>query len=169
MRNLFIILFIFSSLSIKAQSNMELIQQEIDKTVWAQFKNAFETIDSEALNATYADDVLRVTPGGIDTGNTFKAKNTERFKMLNENGAAIQLDFWFESRHTNIDTSYEVGYFKMTTSQNNESSIFYGQFHVVLKKIDGSWKMTQDWDTTTINGQTIGKLEFERNGTNKRY
>lgn len=169
MRTLVTLLIIFSSISMKAQTNLKSLQKEIDKTVWAQFKTAFETIDSEALNSVYADEVLRVTPSGIDTQNSFKTKNTERFKLLKEKGAAIQLDFWFENRYTNSDTSYEVGFFKMTTNIDEETSIHYGQFHIVLKKIGGVWKITQDWDTTHINGQEIGQKEFERNGQNKIY
>ena len=43
-----------------AQVDVEQIQNEIDKTVWKPFQKAFETLDGEALNATYADKVLRV-------------------------------------------------------------------------------------------------------------
>lgn len=153
----------------KAQSNVEVHQEEIDKTVWTQFKSAFESIDAKALNATYASNVLRVTPSGIDTKDSFKAKNMERFKVLNEKSATINLDFWFESRHTNSDTSYEVGYFKMTTKMEGNTSINYGQFHIVLKKIDDEWKITQDWDTSNINCQAIGQKEFENSGENKIY
>ena len=163
------ILIIFISLSMKAQTNIEVLQNEIDKTVWIQFKTAFETINSDALNSIYADDVLRVTPDGIDTQNTFKLKNAERFKMLQQKSAKIKLDFWFENRQTNSETSYEVGYFRMRTTLNKKTSVYYGQFHIVLKKINGNWKITQDWDTNSINGQTIGQDEFERKGQNKLY
>ena len=163
------LLILFLPIVSLAQKPMKVLQEEIDNTVWKEFKAAFETIDAKALNATYADEVLRVTPNGIDTKNQFKAKNTERFQMLKEKSASIKLDFWFESRHTNADTSYEVGYYKISTTIGNDTSINYGQFHIVLKKIDGNWKITQDWDTTIINGITIGQKEFERNGENKLY
>jgi ketosteroid isomerase-like protein len=148
---------------------MEIMQNEIDKTVWSEFKAAFENIDANALNAIYADEVLRVTPNGIDTKSHFKAKNIERFQMLNEKSASIKLDFWFESRHTNSDTSYEVGFYKITTKMGDNTSINYGQFHIVLKKISGHWKIVQDWDTTIMNGQTIGQKEFEQNRQNELY
>lgn len=169
MKLLFTILIVFISLSMKAQTNIEVLQNEIDKTVWTQFKASFETINSETLNSIYADDVLRVTPDGIDTQNSFKINNAERFKMLKEKSGIIKLAFWFESRQTNLDTSYEVGYFRMATTLEKETSVYYGQFHIVLKKIDGNWKISQDWDTNTINGQIIGQEEFERNGQNKLY
>ncbi|MGB5822297.1 MAG: hypothetical protein WBG90_22635 [Saonia sp.] len=45
---------------------------------------------------------------------------------------------------------------------NREETMVYGQFHIVLKKIAGLWKITQDWDTTTINGNSIGAKDFEK-------
>jgi len=164
-----LVLFMFLSLITSAQVNMEGMQTEIDKEVWSEFKSAFERIDSDALNNVYAEEVLRVTPNGIDTQNLFKAKNMERFQMLKEKSASIQLDFWFGSRHTNSDTSYEVGFYRISTKIADETSIHYGQFHIVLKKISGCWKITQDWDTTKINGRSIGQEEFDRNGQNKLY
>eukprot|EP00764_Aduncisulcus_paluster_P009638 gnl/Carplike_NY0171/3211_a4323_402.p1 GENE.gnl/Carplike_NY0171/3211_a4323_402~~gnl/Carplike_NY0171/3211_a4323_402.p1 ORF type:complete len:170 (-),score=8.63 gnl/Carplike_NY0171/3211_a4323_402:147-656(-) len=169
MRTIAIVVFLLSSMIVSAQTNMESLQTEIDHKVWHEFKAAFETIDSKALNAIYADESLRVTPNGIDTQNLFKAKNIERFKMLREKSTKVKLDFWFESRHTNADTSYEVGFYRITSILKDETSVHYGQFHIVLKKISGTWKIVQDWDTTSINGQIIGQEEFDRNGKNKLY
>lgn len=169
MRIIVFVCILFTSIIASAQNNKNIMQNEIDKTVWSEFKAAFENIDANALNATYADEVIRVTPNGIDTQNQFKAKNIERFQILKKKSASIKLDFWFESRHTNADTSYEVGFYKITTKMGDNTSINYGQFHIVLKKIEGKWKITQDWDTTVINGNTIGQKEFERNGENKLY
>ncbi|WP_165835946.1 nuclear transport factor 2 family protein [Marinifilum breve] len=148
---------------------MERIQNDIDQSVWKEFKSTFERIDAIALNNLYADKTLRVTPNGIDTENSFKTANIKRFEMLKEKSAIVKLDFWFESRHTNSDTSYEVGYYKIATKIDDECTIHYGQFHIVLKKIAGQWKIVQDWDTTIINGQKIGQKEFERRGENRLY
>jgi ketosteroid isomerase-like protein len=145
-----------------AQPDIKTIQNEIDKTVWKPFQKAFETLDADALNATYADKVLRATPQGIDTNNAFKGKNMERFKVSKKNNVTIKLDFWFDSRRTNANTSYEVGFYRITTTTNDEISYNYGQFHIVLQKIRGSWKITQDWDTTTISGIVLDKTDFEK-------
>ncbi|WP_282013908.1 hypothetical protein [Marinifilum flexuosum] len=169
MRIFIVLLIICASELTSAQSNMESIQNEIDQSVWKEFKSAFERIDAIALNNLYADQTLRVTPNGIDTENSFKTANVERFQMLKEKAAIVKLDFWFESRHTNLNTSYEVGYYKIATKIDDETSIHYGQFHIVLKKISNTWKIVQDWDTTIINGQKVGKKEFERMGENQLY
>ena len=149
-------------LSSNAQS-IEQLQNEINLQVWKPFKNAFETLNGKALNATYAEQVLRATPDGIDTQNAFKPKNLERFEQNKKDGLSITLDFWFDSRRTNSDTSYEVGFYRIGfTDKNGNTDFTYGQFHIVLKKIDGQWKITQDWDTTTYNGKTISIEDFEK-------
>lgn len=161
MKNILVPLLIVCSLSIKAQSIQE-IQQEIDLTVWKPFQKAFETLDGEALNHIYAKQVLRVTPQGIDTKNAFKKGNIERFAANLQNGDKIDLDFWFDSRKTNATTSYEVGFYRIAfTAQGGETRYSYGQFHIVLEKIAGHWKITQDWDTTHIAGKAITAQDFE--------
>lgn len=154
--------FILSSFSTLAQTNSIEIQQHIDKTVWASFQKAYEARDADALNAIYAKDVIRVTPNGIDTKDDFKHKNIENFKASKESKTEIKLDFWFDSRHTNEDTSYEVGFYKIGLTTNGKTQHIYGQFHIVLKKIEGVWKITQDWDTTTINGHKISEEDFNK-------
>ncbi|MGB3149941.1 MAG: hypothetical protein WBB27_04705, partial [Maribacter sp.] len=97
MRLILVLAIMFASVTVGAQINVSQIQQEIDKTVWKPFQKAFESLDGEALNDTYAQEVLRVTPNGIDTNNSFKAANVERFKMNKDDDASIALDFWFDS------------------------------------------------------------------------
>lgn len=159
-------LFLFLTLAITsmtAQNTTEAIQNEIDQTVWKPFQTAFETLDGDALNATYAAQVLRVTPQGIDTENAFKKGNTERFASNRKNGDKISLDFWFDSRKTNETTSYEVGFYRIGfTSKDGETQYSYGQFHIVLQKIKGHWKITQDWDTATIAGNPITAEDFNK-------
>ena len=58
--------------SVRTQAS---IHAEIDRTVWRPFKEAFETLNGQALNQVYGSEVLRVTPAGIDTRNRFKLSN----------------------------------------------------------------------------------------------
>jgi hypothetical protein len=149
-------------MNLSAQTNVKSIQNEIDKTVWKVFQQAFENLDVDALNRTYADNILRVTPNGIDTEDNFKLGNVEHFKVLKVKEASIKLDFWLDDRKTNATTSYEVGFYRIATTINELTTYSYGQFHIVLRNIGGKWLITQDWDTTTINGNTIGKEDFDK-------
>ncbi len=161
MRITLLILVLFSLTPSFAQNEFE-IQKEIDQALWKPFKKAFEALDGPALNALYADQVLRVTPNGIDTENKFKKANLKRFESYKANNTKIDLDFWFDSRHTNGATSYEVGFYKIKSVNSKGEKNVYGQFHIVLKKTNGIWRITQDWDTTQINGMPITKDDFEK-------
>ena len=162
MKNFILFLVLGASTFLNGQSVTD-IQKEIDAQVWKPFQEAFQNLDGQALNDTYAEQVLRVTPGGIDTENVFKQGNLKRFTQNKADGISIGLDFWFDSRHTNSTTSYEVGFYRIgATNAAGETAYNYGQFHIVLEKIEGIWKITQDWDTTTINGQTIGSEDFAK-------
>lgn len=156
-----LIILLFSVVNIAAQ-DVVVIQKEIDENLWKPFKEAFENIDGEKLNALYAEEVIRVTPNGIDTENKFKIANLKRFEENKANGTTIQLNFWFDSRHSNATTSYEVGFYRLDFITKEEVTTIYGQFHIVLKKIDGLWKITQDWDTTKINGSPITAIDFNK-------
>lgn len=163
LRPLFLVCALILASLMHGQTDIAAVQQEIDRTVWKPFKHAFESLNADALNATYADQVLRVTPGGIDTRGDFKSANVERFTQNKDKGIRIDLDFWFDSRHTNSTTSYEVGFYRiLSTDSIGQSSAHYGQFHIVLKHIDGHWKITQDWDTAKIGGEPIGEKHFAR-------
>lgn len=151
-----------------ADEHIATVHDTIDATVWKPFQEAFEAMDGEALNAVYADEVLRVTPEGLDTAGAFKQFNMIRFDASRTRGDRINLDFWFDSRQTNASTSYDVGFYRFsTTTPTGATSYFYGQFHIVLKKLDGQWKIIQDWDTATIGGKPITAEDFARSSAIK--
>ncbi len=162
MKKVVAIALLFVVHSIQAQNDVSRIQNEIDTLVWKPFKSAFETLDAEALNEIYIDYALRVTPNGIDTQNSFKKTNLDRFEVNKKEGMAISLDFWFDNRQTNETTSYEVGFYRIGATKNGSTTYSYGQFHIVLKKIDGQWKIIQDWDTASINGEAITATDFSK-------
>ena len=146
-----------------AESSIPDIHAEIDRSVWQVFQSAFEQLDGETLNSVYADDVLRVTPEGLDTAGRFKLANRSRFQGNRERGDRIELDFWFDSRHTSPTVSYDVGFYRVrTTSRPGEINDFYGQFHIVLRNLNGRWKIVQDWDTGSIGGRPITAEDFNR-------
>ena len=156
-----LILFLFS-ITVSFAQDEASTQIEIDSGLWKPFKAAFENLDAKALNSLYAERVLRVTPNGIDTESNFRALNLKRFAKNKTDKTSVQLDFWFDSRHTNADISYEVGFYKMQLTNEKGRNTVYGQFHIVLQRLKGAWKITQDWDTTTINGNTITASDFEK-------
>lgn len=149
----------FNSLALE----MTQIHQEIDKSIWHPFKQAFESQDGQALNDLYAEEVLRVTPEGVDTDSTFKTLNLERFAANKERGDSIELNFWLDKRQSTDSVSYNVGFYRIgITSRSGKTDFFYGQFHIVLQKSNGRWRIAQDWDTDTIAGDHITAEQFNQ-------
>lgn len=150
-------------IELRADTAADAAHAVIDREVWAVFHRAFETLDAERLNDLYADDALRATPEGLDTQGAFMGRNLERFAASRARGERVALDFWIDSRRTDATTSYEVGFYRVRiTAVNGAELTTYGQFHIVLKRRDGQWKIVQDWDTTTIGGRPITSADFDR-------
>lgn len=148
---------------VQAAETEENTQREIDRTLWQPFQCAFESMDGKALNKLYGKRVVRVTPNGIDTKNVFKSFNETRFDAGKARGDQVSLDFWLDSRATNQDASYEVGFFRLgSTDRAGATEYYYGQFHILLRKQRGRWNIVQDWDTNTIAGRAIGAEDFAR-------
>ena len=94
MRSFYILIVVVLQFSfMNAQTSVQTLQAEIDQTVWKPFQQAFQALDGAALNAIYANQVLRVTPAGIDTENTFKQSNLKRFAENKEAGDTITPGF----------------------------------------------------------------------------
>lgn len=127
-------------------------QNEIDEQIWKAFTKAWETNDGEGFNAIHSDDVWRINPGRLLIGDEYKSRNAER--MTGQAKESI-IEFSFETRTSNRDNAYEVGYYRITSPTDSGNQYYVGRFHVAMKKIDGAWKITQDWDTGEINGVTI--------------
>lgn len=152
-----------TAILVQAVESTESTQRQIDRALWQPFQCAFENMDGKALNKLYGKRVVRVTPEGIDTKNVFKAFNATRFDAGKARGDRVSLDFWLDSRATNSNTSYEVGFFRLgSTNRAGVTEDYYGQFHILLRKQRGRWKIVQDWDTNTIAGRAIGAEEFAR-------
>ncbi|AVI51744.1 hypothetical protein C5O00_11435 [Pukyongia salina] len=134
-------------------------EKEVNTQVWQAFKTAYEARDSEAFKAIHTDDILRVNDGGIKTAPEYFASIDS---WRTSEGTSITIDFAFENRQYNANTGYETGYYRVIyTRENGESTNYYGQFHVVLKKVDGRWKIAQDFDTSTIGGKNVDGSFFE--------
>ena len=104
--------------------------------------------------------VLR--PGEFGSAKSFKNHNIERFKDNKEKGTQRTIELWFEHRKSTPEISYEVGYYKVTHQKDGETTNHYGRFHCVIKKIDGVWKIAQDWDTNNINGHEVTEKDWEK-------
>ena len=142
---------------------------EIDTQVWYPFIKAYNSFDAEAYNKIHTADVLRGSPWGLSEGETYRQRNLERFAKSKEAGVSRKISFTFEHRVHQKNIAYEVGYYRVLSQSNGESRTAYGQFHVVLRKENGSWKIAQDWDANTLNGNKIEEADFLKNAASGLY
>jgi len=144
-----------------AQEDVKKIQQEIDRQLWKPFAETYGNQDAEGFNALHTDDVIRSGPSTLLIGEEYKERNREGFKKGKEMGIKRTISFTLESRQTRPELSYEVGYYKVTVVREGKEDHFYGRFHCVLKKIDGQWKVAQDWDTDKVLGNKIDEEDYQ--------
>ncbi|KAA3620851.1 MAG: nuclear transport factor 2 family protein [Flavobacterium sp.] len=134
-------------------------ESQVNTQVWQAFKTAYEARDSEAFKAIHTDDVLRVNDGGIKTAPEYFA-SIDSWRKSDD--TSITIDFAFENRQYNAHTGYETGYYRVVyTRENGESLSYYGQFHVILRLVDGKWMIAQDFDTSTIAGRKVDGSFFD--------
>ncbi len=162
-KGLIAILLLCSTSLLVAQVDEAAIQKEIDEQLWKPFIESWGNFDAEKFNDLHTDDVLRASAWSLRIGSEYKDRNKERFAQNLADKRKRSIQFWFEHRKTNPTLSYEVGYYKVIASKPGEDeSYHYARFHVVIKKVDGKWKIAQDWDTNNINGVAVTEADFAK-------
>ncbi|MFN7115217.1 MAG: YybH family protein [Saprospiraceae bacterium] len=136
------------------------IQKEIDEQVWLPFIKTFKAFDSEGFNALHTPDVLRGGPWGIQVGEAYRQSNIANNEQNKAAGAKRSIAFRFEHRVAQGDVAYEVGYYKVSGENDGKTWTGYGRFDVVLRKINGVWKIAQDWDVDSLNGRRFTEADF---------
>jgi len=129
-------------------------------SVWAKFYTAFETLDHTLMAEIHSKDLVRVSGGqrilDYDTYiNNYKA-GFERDKKA---GQTSTISLRFFERLCDGKTSSERGIYKLLRNKGKDNEqAYYGQFHVLFKKIEGEWKIIMDYDSTESN--TIGEDDY---------
>ena len=139
---------------------IQQIEQVVNETIWKPFKKSYEERDWETFNALHTDDILRAHDRGIQIGQEYKDDIRKYYESPSNQSSII--DFVMERRTYRDDVGYEVGFYRVTYSEEGkEDRMSYGRFHVVLKKINDQWKIAQDWDSNSFNGRPIGSEDFD--------
>lgn len=130
--------------------------------VWAKFYQAFETLDYTLMAEIHSEDLVRVSGGrrilDYDTYiNNYKA-GFERDKKA---GVTSHISLRFFERLNNDNSASERGVYKLVRNKGKtDEQAYYGQFHVLFKKLDGQWKITMDYDSS--EGGTIGEEDYQK-------
>jgi len=132
--------------------------KEINKQIWQPFTTAFETSNYEMFGSIHSPMLLRVS--GDQKTIRFFESYIGGYKTRWENSKRKQtISFRFIERIPNDDFASERGIYKLTVDLGSEQErSFYGQFHVLHKKIDGRWKIILDYDSSENN--TINEASY---------
>jgi ketosteroid isomerase-like protein len=157
MKNTFVFFLTCCVINVFSQN----IQQEINIQVWKPFIQTFNDRDTKGFMAVHSKEVVRSPRDGKNILNWDEYyKQMERGDQREKAAESKrQLELRFTERIANKDRAIEVGIYK-TTSINPDGTArsFYGRFHVVLRKENGTWKILVDTDSS--EGGSIAEKDF---------
>lgn len=130
--------------------------------VWSKFYKAFETLDYTLMAEIHHKDLVRVSGGKrIIDYDTYINNYKVGFERDKKAGQTSNISLRFFERISNDSAASERGIYKLVRNKGkaNEQA-YYGQFHVLFKKINGEWKITMDYDSS--EGDTIGEDDYNK-------
>ncbi len=163
---LFALLFLAIAGYATGQSADSTVLKELDAQIWYPFIKYYSNLDAENFNKLHTADVLRGGPRGISLGEAYFKSNLENSERSKKAGIQRSIAFRFEHRVTSGTIAYEVGYYRVVLTADGTEYVYFGRFDVVSKKVDGVWKIAQDWDVDNINGKKLEEADFLGNESN---
>ena len=137
-----------------SQKKDTTIYNEVLNQVWKPFKKSFDAKDSKTFNDVHTDDILRINTWGIKQGAIYKDGIIKSYSKKSSRTRTI--DFWIEQSVFSETISHQIGYYSVTYLEPNKADkTSYAQFQVTLKKINGVWKISQDFDTENVGGKKV--------------
>jgi ketosteroid isomerase-like protein len=150
MKNVFFFAFLLLAFTVTAQN----AQQEINEQAWKPFIKAFNENDTKAFMAVHSKDVVR------SSRDSKKVLNWDEYFAQHEKGDKADkaakrkrvLELRFTERLASKDQAVEVGVYRTSYPKpEGTTRSFYGRFHVVLRKEQGTWKILFDTDSSKNN------------------
>jgi len=161
------VLVVFNNISYSQDLNN---LQEINK-VWVKFCKAFKTKDHQLFADIHSKNLIRIAGGSqISNYDVYMEGNKAYMERSKNKNVTESISLRFFERVSNDSIASERGVFKVVRNKNKpEERIYYGQFHVLLKKENGSWKIFMDYDSNekgTIDAEDFNKA-YELNDLEK--
>ncbi len=137
------------------------VQKQINDQVWKPFITTFNNYDTKGFMAVHSPDLVRAPRDSKTVLNfgQYKKQYEEGDKRSAQQKTKRIIELRFLERMANENQAFEVGIYKTTNiNSQGESRSFYGKFHVVLRKENGTWKILVDSDSS--EGGTISERDF---------
>lgn len=158
--SLFVILLFTLYTNHADAQNLENLK-EINQ-VWDKFYKAFETQDYSLMADIHSEKLIRISGGqSIIDYDTYISNYEVGFKRDVNNKDTSTISLRFFERINNNSTASERGIYKLIRNQGKANEkMYYGQFHVILTKDNGIWKITMDYDSSEFD--TIGEDDYQK-------
>jgi len=137
------------------------VQHEINEQVWKPFIAAFNELDSDGFLAIHSQDLVRAARDGNEILNWTQYLEQQRKgdKRTRDDGSKRTIELRFTERIANTTQAIDVGVYKTTNiRKDGTTQSFFGRFHVVMRKENGTWKILVDTDSS--EGRTISEKDF---------
>ncbi len=155
---LFITLLCFN-FAITAQE--EQIHQKINDDIYHNFSKAFETLDYQLFSSIHSKDMIRISGNGgeIKDAATYLEGYQKRWSDANSKPAPI--DFRLFERILSESVVSDRGIYRVTytNDSDNQKKYSYGQFHLLLRLENDTWKISIDYDSN--ENKSIDKESYD--------
>ena len=154
-----LILFFTAGLINPIHTQSEQRLKEINKT-WQLFYKAFDSLDHHYMAKIHSKDLIRISGGKRIRDYDMYINGYQRtFQNARAANVSNAISLRFFERINNDSIASERGIYRLIrTDQKGDQQSYYGQFHVLFKKENNSWKILMDYDST--EGNTIGESAY---------
>ncbi|WP_271764931.1 hypothetical protein [Aquimarina algiphila] len=158
---------IFIIILLSYYSNLDCIAQEtaihekINADMYGNFSKAFETLDYNLFASIHSNDMIRISGNGGEIKGVKTYLEGYKKRWSKPKGKPALIDFrLFERVYSETLVSDRGIYRASYTDNDNKVQYSYGQFHVILKMIEGNWKILIDYDSN--ENETINKDSYDK-------
>ncbi|HRI79855.1 MAG TPA: DUF4440 domain-containing protein [Cyclobacteriaceae bacterium] len=132
---------------------------EINEQVWKPFIENFSNRNTAGFMAVHSKDVVR-SPRDSKAIFGWDEYNRQLQQSQSKTPRGTRsIELRFTERIIKDNLAFDVGIFKTTFKPNGGTpNDYYGRFHVILRKENGTWKILVDTDSS--EGGTIGEKDF---------
>ncbi|MDG5492070.1 nuclear transport factor 2 family protein [Psychroserpens sp. SPM9] len=122
-------------------------------TVWNQFYIAFNTLNHQTMAYIHSEALIRISGGRtIIDYQTYISNYKNQFQAAKSEGTTYDISLRFFERINTNTTASERGVYRLIINKEKpDEQTYYGQFHVIMKKENGDWKITMDYDSTEFD------------------
>lgn len=155
-----LLLFLFA---LTSQGNSQTLNdiKEINE-VWNKFYEAFDDLDYTLMAEIHSKRLIRISGGKrITDYENYIDSYKIRFQKSKKNKNTNNISLRFFERIRNDSIASERGIYKLIANKGKQNErTYYGQFHVILTKENGIWKILMDYDSNEAN--TIDEKDYAK-------